>query len=111
MSELDRDTLKTLLALAHEVVIGTTQDTLKEGSAYLPHMLKARKEYLKARTDAVAKVRPLTPVDILGDMYHYGASLQPWNHHIPWNCPTYYDGCNCEGGPYYQMPSSEEAPS
>lgn len=28
--------------------------------------------------------------------YHEAAAEQPWNHHIPWNCPTFYDGCNCE---------------
>ena len=33
--------------------------------------------------------------------YHQGAAQQPWNHRIPWNCPTYWDGCNCEGGPYF----------
>lgn len=33
--------------------------------------------------------------------YHEGAAQQPWNHRIPWNCPTYWDGCNCEGGPYF----------
>ena len=111
MSELDRDTLEDLLALAHQVVIGTTQDTLRADAGYYPALIKARKAYLKARVDAIASIRPLTPIDILGDMYHYGASLQPWNHRIPWNCLTYYDGCNCSGGPYYQMPSSEEAPS
>lgn len=33
--------------------------------------------------------------------YHEGAAQQLWNHRIPWNCPTYWDGCNCEGGPYF----------
>lgn len=33
--------------------------------------------------------------------YHAAAKQQPWNHRIPWNCPTYWDGCNCEGGPYF----------
>jgi hypothetical protein len=28
--------------------------------------------------------------------YHNAAFAQPWNHQIPWNCPTYRDGCNCE---------------
>jgi 2-methylaconitate cis-trans-isomerase PrpF len=28
-------------------------------------------------------------------LYHWGASLQPDNHRIPANCPTYWDGCNC----------------
>jgi hypothetical protein len=28
-------------------------------------------------------------------LYHYAATKQPNNHRIPWNCPTYYDGCNC----------------
>lgn len=34
--------------------------------------------------------------------YHQQASEQPWNHRIPWNCPTYWDGCNCDGGPFYE---------
>jgi hypothetical protein len=37
--------------------------------------------------------------------YHLAASLQPWNHRNPWACGTYYDGCNCEGGPYYEWPA------
>lgn len=38
--------------------------------------------------------------------YHEAAERQPWNHHIPWNCPTYFDGCNCDGGPYfYEAPA------
>lgn len=66
---------------------------------------------MKARIDACAAVRQLTPDDIggctcgwhkAGDhnispecLYHYAAALQPGNHQIPWNCPTYFDGCNC----------------
>lgn len=33
--------------------------------------------------------------------YHNTAEAQPWNHCIPWNCPAYWDGCNCDGGPYF----------
>lgn len=36
--------------------------------------------------------------------YHNAAERQPWNHHIPWNCSTYYDGCNCKDGPYFYKP-------
>lgn len=36
--------------------------------------------------------------------YHLAAKLQPWNHRIPWACGNYYDGCNCEGGPFYDPP-------
>lgn len=32
--------------------------------------------------------------------YHVTAESQPWNHQFPWNCPTYWDGCNCQGGPF-----------
>jgi hypothetical protein len=39
--------------------------------------------------------------------YHHAAAAQPWNHRIPWNCGNYYDGCNCEGGPYYQREEGE----
>lgn len=28
--------------------------------------------------------------------YHRAAEHRPDDHSIPWNCPTYYDGCNCE---------------
>jgi len=28
--------------------------------------------------------------------YHAVAARYPHNHAIPWNCPTYYDGCNCK---------------
>lgn len=27
--------------------------------------------------------------------YHATAAKYPSYHAIPWNCPTYYDGCNC----------------
>lgn len=27
--------------------------------------------------------------------YHATAAKYPSNHSIPWNCPTFYDGCNC----------------
>lgn len=27
--------------------------------------------------------------------YHARAALNPRDHSIPWNCPTYWDGCNC----------------
>ena len=27
--------------------------------------------------------------------YHKLAAQFPDDHSIPWNCPTYYDGCNC----------------
>lgn len=28
-------------------------------------------------------------------LYHQQAAMYPSDHSIPWNCPTYYDGCNC----------------
>ena len=100
---LDRDTLAQLLHLAHQVIIGTTQDTLRKESAYLPHLLKARDHYLQARVDALTDIQPMTPLDAL-DHYRHAAETQPWNHRFPWNCPSYWDGCNCEGGPYYDRP-------
>jgi hypothetical protein len=27
--------------------------------------------------------------------YHQVAADHPDDHSIPWNCPTYWDGCNC----------------
>jgi len=27
--------------------------------------------------------------------YHQQAAAHPTDHSIPWNCPTYWDGCNC----------------
>lgn len=38
--------------------------------------------------------------------YHKAATARPWDHRIPWNCPTYWDGCNCEGGPFYEPPAA-----
>jgi hypothetical protein len=40
--------------------------------------------------------------------YHASAERQPWNHRIPWNCKTYYDGCNCEDGPYIWKDNSKQ---
>lgn len=106
--ELDRETLEKLLAQAHLVITWTTQDTLRKDAAGIRHLLKAREDYYKARVDALAKVRPLNSLDLgPGSNYQYGAGLQPWNHRIPWNCPSYYDGCNCEGGPYYDFPEEK----
>lgn len=28
--------------------------------------------------------------------YHRAAKARPADHSIPWNCPTYHDGCNCK---------------
>ena len=28
--------------------------------------------------------------------YHQLAAKYPHDHRIPWNCPTFYDGCNCD---------------
>jgi hypothetical protein len=28
--------------------------------------------------------------------YHKAAAAHPQDHSIPWNCPTYWDGCNCK---------------
>ena len=118
MTELSSDELQNLLHLADVVVTWTGQDTLRRDAAGYQHLVKARQQYLRARVDAFAKVRPLTARDCggctcgshkvrRGCMYHYAAALQPWNHRIPWNCPNYYDGCNCEGGPFYSMPELE----
>jgi hypothetical protein len=29
-------------------------------------------------------------------IYHKMAKKYPKDHSIPWNCPTYWDGCNCK---------------
>lgn len=112
---LSQGQVEHLLTLAHVVVTWTGQDTIKPEAAATPHLREARHKYLKARIDAYAAVRPLTVADIGGCtcgfcergadpdyencLYHYAAQLQPDNHRIPWNCPTYYDGCNCEEKP------------
>jgi hypothetical protein len=102
-------------------VIWTTQDVLDCKAAGVQYLVKARQKYLKARIDLFADRRPLMPMDLGGCtcgwqalhdktpdrdcLYHYAAALQPWNHRLPWNCPAYYDGCNCDGGPFYERPS------
>lgn len=101
-------TIEELLAKAHDVVTWTTQDTIRPDAAGAPHLYTARREYLHARVDYYAAIRPVTTIDTGGCtcpnphnpnpdrcVYHYAAQLQPGNHRIPWNCPTYYDGCNC----------------
>ena len=99
--------LECLLSLAHAVVTWTTQDTLRPDAAGTPALTAARQAYYRARLVTYARVRELTIADTGGCtcgictavdpdcMYHYAAELQPGNHKIPWNCPTYYDGCNC----------------
>lgn len=116
MSDLTGEELDNLLHLAHQVVIWTTQSIINYEAAGARHLITARQEYYKTRVDAFAAVRALTSGDSGGCtcqggacsgvdetcLYHYAARLQPWNHHIPWNCPSYLDGCNCEGGPFYE---------
>jgi len=104
---LDRETLEKLLHLAHNVILGTTQDVLRTDAAYYPHLERMRNTYARAYIEALAPVVPLQVHDII-TYYHYAAHLQPWNHAIPWNCPAYYDGCNCPGGPYYTRPEAEK---
>ena len=101
--------LEQLLAKAHEVVVWTGQDTIRPDAAGARHLYAARREYYKARVEYYAPLRALTTTDTGGCacknphvpdpnrcLYHYAAQLQPDNHKIPWNCPTYYDGCNCD---------------
>jgi hypothetical protein len=40
--------------------------------------------------------------------YHRAAATEPWNHAVPWNCPTFWDGCNCPGGPFYYRNARDE---
>jgi hypothetical protein len=105
--QLSSEAVRHLLDLAHNVVIWTTQATIRRDAAGFPHLVAARHDYYRARIDEVAKVRPLNGGDYPGCscrtheidpdcLYHYAASVQPDNHTIPWNCPTYYDGCNCQ---------------
>jgi hypothetical protein len=115
MDGFSSEELRELLSIADVVVSWTTQDTLKQSSAGMQHLVDARQKYYK-RLIEIADLHgePVTvsmtggctcrwtkavhrAVDISPDcMYHYAARLQPWNHRIPWNCPTYHDGCNCE---------------
>lgn len=34
-------------------------------------------------------------VRLPGCAYHAAAARNPRDHRIPWNCRTYWDGCNC----------------
>jgi hypothetical protein len=85
------------------------------------HFKPRYNRYILARTRYFASRRPLNHNDYGGCVgckavtdghweildycsYHLAAKLQPWNHHIPWACGNYWDGCNCEGGPFYDPP-------
>ena len=112
MAELGSAALQELLALADDVALWTTQDTLKHQSAGRKHLIRARTRYYLTKIRALdaagiairavdcggctcgATCRPgFTPSEDCA--YHLAARLQPGNHSIPWNCPAYYDGCNC----------------
>lgn len=41
--------------------------------------------------------------------YHRAAKERPMDHSIPWNCPTYWDGCNCKAEIDKLRESSESA--
>lgn len=120
----EKKELERLLNLAHTTVSWADQCyangiKLAAGGKHYP---PKRDAYMRARVEYYAKRRPLSVIDTGGCscqclgknpdgvyvwdndpncMYHRAAELQPWNHRIAWNCPTYYDGCNCEGGPYF----------
>lgn len=90
-----------LLELAHQAVIWANQCRQGiEGCAGSQWFFKALDEYAKARVEYFAEQRPLTLRDTFPSTYRLAAEMQPWNHRIAWNCPTYWDGCNCPGGPY-----------
>lgn len=98
--------LNELLGLAHDAISWARQ--CWEGIAKTAggkHWPAKEAAYYKARIAYLAPRQALSIRD-LGPFYREGAELQPWNHRIPWNCPTYYDGCNCEGGPFYKRPQS-----
>ncbi len=107
MAGTEHEDLEHLHRLAHAVVVWTDQDTIRRDAAGAQHLFAARREYLWARIGYYAARRPLTVLDTGGCtcnphapdpgncLYHYAASIQPDNHRIPYNCPTYYDGCNC----------------
>ena len=94
-----------LLALARNAIAWADQcwegiEKAAGGKHYRPKadaFWKAWVEYWGAR-------RPLTTADTDASTYKMAAALQPWNHRIPWNCPNFWDGCNCEGGPLYDPP-------
>lgn len=46
----------------------------------------------KEFTDAWSRGEELADPDC---KYHQQAAAAPMDHSIPWNCPTYWDGCNC----------------
>lgn len=97
-----------------------------EGKPGGQHFWLKYRDYLLARTRYFASRRPLDHNDYGGCIgcvhtrnpdgngwdwdiredcaYHLAAKLQPWNHNIPWVCGNYWDGCNCEGGPFYDPP-------
>lgn len=99
------DELLALLELAHRTVKQADQchEGIKRsaGGKFYPAL---RDAYFKARIVYFVSRRPLNVSD-LGPHYREGAELQPWNHRIPWNCPTYWDGCNCDDGPFYESPA------
>lgn len=101
--------LEHLLRLAHQVVVWTGQDTIRREAAGTRALTSARASYLKSLIDIkVSHGIQLTTSETGGCtcdphhpdpvkcLYHYAAAAQPGNHRIPWNCPTYYDGCNCD---------------
>lgn len=100
------DSLEGLLDLAHEAVLWAEQSSEGiEGTAGAPHYTTSRDAYFKARLAYFVNRRPFRLGD-WGPYYHEAAAMQPWNHRIPWNCPSYWDGCNCEGGPFYSEPEA-----
>jgi hypothetical protein len=105
-----------LLDLAHQAVQWADQcaGEIKK-AAGAKWYFKHRHAYMKARLEAFAAVGQLSMRDVPGCacdliaaaktgefvlnpdcLYHLAARLQPDNHRIPWNCPTYWDGCNCD---------------
>jgi hypothetical protein len=112
MEAFSSEELRELLSIADVVVSWTTQDTLKRSSAGMQHLVDARQKYYKRLIEVTDLHGEPVTISMTGGcicgwtgsdhkvrddcMYHYAARLQPWNHRLAWNCPTYYDGCNCE---------------
>lgn len=83
--------------LCDDCLIGRARAMLPLREAYGQHRREGRllTGCVCVTPSRIAAAGGAMPTILPGCEYHEVAAAYPNDHAIPWNCPSYYDGCNC----------------